>query len=306
MLEAAVRLLRAGQLAEAAKAYREILDRDPQHAESLHHLGVIATLLGRLDRAVDLIGKALALNDRNHEAHRNIGLAHHLRGHQQAALSHFQQAIRLAPNYVDAHVSLASLHQQQGALDEAAIYYRRALSLQADHAEANYNFGVLLEAQGQWDEAAARHRQALGVKPDHARAHLHLCNLTVLQALGELGPTNDTHALPIGATDAPEEDSVPRASGSPAGDIEQLRSFAILALTNCWGDQSNVRKLAVRLVYLTAGTAECVARAQAAWPNRLTIADLLDPAASTPFAMTRCCERSWNRPRSPRSGSNGS
>jgi Tfp pilus assembly protein PilF/SAM-dependent methyltransferase len=265
MLEAAARLLRAGELAEAANAYRAILNRDPQHTASLHQLSVIATQLGR------------------HEALHNIGLVHHLQGRQEAALTHFLTAIKLAPNYVDAHVSLASLYQQQGELDAAASHYRQAPSLQADHAEANYNFGVLLETQGQGDEAAARYRQALGAKPDHSRAHLHLCNLTARQALAELGPTNDSDALPLGATHAPEQDPLARAKPvAPTTDIEQLRSFAILALTNCWGDQSVVRKLAVRLVYLTAGTAECVARAQTAWPNRLTIADLFGPVGLDP------------------------
>lgn len=283
MLEAALRLLSSGQLAEAETAYRAILARDPQHAESLYHLGVIATQLGRHDVAIELIGKALAVNDRNHEAHHAIGLAHHLRGHQEAGLFHFRRAIQLEPNYVDAHVTLATLHQQQGELDEAATYYRQALTLQPDHAEANYNFGVLLEVRGKWDEATARYRRVLSVKPDHARAHLHLCNLTALHALGELGPALDAaHVAPIADTDEAEGILLRRTQAlPPTADFEQLRSVAIRALSECWGDPAIFRALGVKLVYHTAGTVACIARARAAWPNRLTTADLFGPGGVT-------------------------
>jgi Tfp pilus assembly protein PilF/SAM-dependent methyltransferase len=284
MLEAAVRLLGSGQLAEAEAAYRAILARDPQHAESLYHLGIIATQLGRHDVAIELIGKALALNDRNHEAHHAIGLAHHLRGHQETGLFHFHRAIQLEPNYADAHVTLAALHQQQGELDEAATYYRQALSLRPDHAEANYNFGVLLEVQGKWDEATARYRRVLSVKPDHARAHLHLCNLTASHALRELDAAPDAaaHVPPIAETNEAEEILL-RRSGAlpPPADFDQLRSFTIRALSGGWGDPSIFRALGVKLVHHTAGTADCIARAQAAWPNRLTTADLFGPHGIT-------------------------
>ncbi|MFY7962547.1 MAG: tetratricopeptide repeat protein, partial [Elsteraceae bacterium] len=51
---------RAGRLAEAEALYRSILEAFPQHAESLHLLGVIALQAGQPAAAVDLIGRAMA------------------------------------------------------------------------------------------------------------------------------------------------------------------------------------------------------------------------------------------------------
>ena len=68
-LNQAATLHRAGRLAEAERLYRQILAINPRHADSLHLLGVIAHQRGRSDLAVDLIGKAIALNDRSANFH---------------------------------------------------------------------------------------------------------------------------------------------------------------------------------------------------------------------------------------------
>ena len=52
---------RAGRLADAEHRYREILQREPQHADSLHLLGVIALQTGNLAAALALVQQAVAL-----------------------------------------------------------------------------------------------------------------------------------------------------------------------------------------------------------------------------------------------------
>ena len=52
---------RAGRLAEAERGYRAILQREPQHADSLHLLGVIALQTRNLASALELVQRAAAL-----------------------------------------------------------------------------------------------------------------------------------------------------------------------------------------------------------------------------------------------------
>ena len=52
---------RAGRLAEAERQYREILAREPEHADSLHLLGVLALQAGDLGAALTLVERAAAL-----------------------------------------------------------------------------------------------------------------------------------------------------------------------------------------------------------------------------------------------------
>jgi tetratricopeptide (TPR) repeat protein len=49
----------AGRLDRAAALYRKALQREPEHAEALHLLGLIAFQRGEFDSAIELIGRAL-------------------------------------------------------------------------------------------------------------------------------------------------------------------------------------------------------------------------------------------------------
>jgi Flp pilus assembly protein TadD len=53
---------KAGKLPEAEHLYRRVLRFDPDNADALHLLGVIASQLGRPAEAVELIAKAVAVH----------------------------------------------------------------------------------------------------------------------------------------------------------------------------------------------------------------------------------------------------
>ena len=57
----AVQLHQSGQLAAAARLYESFLDRDANHVDALHLLGVAHHQLGRSDLAAELIGQAVDL-----------------------------------------------------------------------------------------------------------------------------------------------------------------------------------------------------------------------------------------------------
>jgi tetratricopeptide (TPR) repeat protein len=100
----------AGRLAEAESLYRQILAIEPDHADSLHYLGVLAGQLGRHDTAIDLIGRAL----------------------------------RVAPDYAEAHFNLGNILAQTNRLEQAAASYQRMLALKPASAEAHYSLGIVL------------------------------------------------------------------------------------------------------------------------------------------------------------------
>ncbi len=62
----------AGDLLKAEGLYQQVLQADPNQPVALHLLGLIAHQAGKNDIAVDLIGKALAVNPDFAEAHSNL------------------------------------------------------------------------------------------------------------------------------------------------------------------------------------------------------------------------------------------
>jgi predicted O-linked N-acetylglucosamine transferase (SPINDLY family) len=165
---------RAGRLAEAEAVYRQILSADPNDADALHLLGVIANQTGRNDQAIDLIGRAVELDPEYDEALFNLGNALAERGDFDPAIASYEKAIRLTPDYVEAHFNLGDVRLKTGRLDEAIGSFQRAIRLKPDYAKAYNNLGSALAEKGRHEEAIAAYRRALQLKPDFAEAHNNL------------------------------------------------------------------------------------------------------------------------------------
>ena len=167
---------RAGRLAEAERVYRQILAAQPDHADALHHLGVIAQQTGRHDVAVEWIRQAIALNPNNPAAHSNLGEAYRRMGLSDEALAAFHHALELKPDSPETHCNLGAALRVRGQLDEAMAAYRRALELKPDYPEAHYNLGNALRDRGQLEEALAAYRRALERRPGYPDACYNLGN----------------------------------------------------------------------------------------------------------------------------------
>jgi tetratricopeptide (TPR) repeat protein/2-polyprenyl-3-methyl-5-hydroxy-6-metoxy-1,4-benzoquinol methylase len=169
----AVALHQTGRLQEAEQHYRQILARDPGHADSLHLLGVLAHQVGRNELAVELIGKALAVDDRIPDFHYNIGLAHGALGRFEQAAAHNRRAIELDPNHAQAHINLGNALKAQGRWDEALAFYQRAVAIRPS-PEGHFNTANALAELGRLDDAIAHYRHALTLRPDYAEAYNNL------------------------------------------------------------------------------------------------------------------------------------
>ena len=73
-LAVGLKLHQAGQLAEAEVCYRRVLAAQPNHADALHLLGVVAHQLGRSDLAVELIRQAIQWNGQAANYFSNLGI----------------------------------------------------------------------------------------------------------------------------------------------------------------------------------------------------------------------------------------
>jgi len=186
LFAAAVTHFRTGALDAAERACRDVLTFNRDHAHALHLLGLIAYQSGRHDAALELIGRAFALDPRNADCAFNMAQVLRALGRIEDAAAHFVQATELRRDYAAAHLALADLHLQQGRFGEAVPRYRRALARQSASAEAYSNFGVALAGLGQWDEAATQYRRALALKPELIDVYRNLGRIVLAQ--GDAAP----------------------------------------------------------------------------------------------------------------------
>jgi protein O-GlcNAc transferase len=165
---------RAGRLPEAESCYRQTLAAQPDHADALHLMGIIAQQMGRHDVAVDLIRRAITRNGNNPAFFCNLGDALRDLGNLADAVAACGHAIRMKPDFAEAHSNLGLALKGQGRLDEAIAAFREAIRINPALAEAHFNLGNALRDVGRLDEAVAACRQATRVDPGSAKAH---CNL---------------------------------------------------------------------------------------------------------------------------------
>jgi tetratricopeptide (TPR) repeat protein len=184
MCATAIQLHQRGQLTEAERIYRQILELDPRHADSLHLLGVLAHQVGRNDVAVELIRKAIAVDKRPAAFHSNLGTALQALGRLEEAAACYERALAINPELAEAEMNLGAVLESQGKRELAEARFRRALQLRPNLAEAHVNLGNILQAQGKLEEAAASHERAMALKPEFAEAHFNHAN--ALQAQGKM------------------------------------------------------------------------------------------------------------------------
>jgi predicted O-linked N-acetylglucosamine transferase (SPINDLY family) len=180
----------AGRLDEAKVLYRDILDRVPDHADALHLLGVLSGQAGQTVAAIDLIGRALAINPAAADYHNNLGESYRRAGDTEAAIACFRRAIALKPELARAHANLGHALKLEGAVDLAIDSLRQAIALRPDDLDTRLSLGNTLAEAGRREDASVVYRQAIDRDPGCAAAYNNLGD-----ALTGVGRPDD--AIPV-------------------------------------------------------------------------------------------------------------
>ena len=162
-----------------------MLETAPNHPQALHYAGVLAHQQGRIDEAVALIERSLALLPNQADWYSNLGIVHQSDGKLDRAIDAYRRAISIDPSHANAHSNLGVLLRAAGRPAEAEAEYRTAIQLQPDHIAAYTNLGILLNGLKRTEEAVACYCKVITLKPKHpeARRLLALAHCT----LGDVG-----------------------------------------------------------------------------------------------------------------------
>ena len=212
----------AGRFDVAASLCREVIKREPRHAEALFLLGAVALGAERAEEALvqfraaleiapaeprflHAAGEALRSLGRSAEASaalraalerdptlvaalNSLGLIELEAGDVAGAVREFRAAVVARPTSARSHLNLGRALQMQENVSGAIASYREALGLEPGYAIAHNNLGAALVGQGDHAGAATALRRALEINPDYPEAH---CNL----ATALLGLDNPAGAL---------------------------------------------------------------------------------------------------------------
>ena len=166
----------AGQLAEAERIYRQILESEPDHPDALHQMGILTLQARNFEAAVDLLDRAVR-RDRSRAAfHANLGEAYRHLGRPMEAEKCYQNALKLQPDLAEVQTMLGTVLRTQGRHAEAAVSLRKALQLKAENTEARTQLGHALQDQNKLEEAEACFRRVVRTDSRSATAQFNLGN----------------------------------------------------------------------------------------------------------------------------------
>ncbi len=159
---------------EACHCFEQALARRPQHAEAHNHLGVVLVQRERLDEAVAHFRQALELKPRDPEALSNLGLALLQLKRSSEAETQFRQLLELRPGDAKARQHLDQALRAQGKHDEIIDAYRQLSAAQPGSAEIRAELGRALFEQGKIEEAETAFKEAIELNPGLPEAHNNL------------------------------------------------------------------------------------------------------------------------------------
>ncbi|HLZ30211.1 MAG TPA: methyltransferase domain-containing protein [Chloroflexota bacterium] len=152
----------AGRFARAEGMYRQILVRHPNDPTSLHLLGLIAIQAGDNRRAVQLIERAIAANERVAKFHWDLGIVLRRMDRLEDALKCVERAAQLDPDIADIDLERGHALAALGRPAEAIVAFDTVLAGDPDSVFAHFGIATAALALGDfkrgWAEYEARWR----------------------------------------------------------------------------------------------------------------------------------------------------
>jgi tetratricopeptide (TPR) repeat protein/2-polyprenyl-3-methyl-5-hydroxy-6-metoxy-1,4-benzoquinol methylase len=299
-------LVASGDLKAAAACYECAIEIKPELVQAHYNLANALVANGELEKAVATYEYAIKLKPDFAEAHNNLAIALAQQDKRSDAIVCYQRALAMNPNLVEAYVNIGRLLADEQRLDDAIEQYRRAVTLKPDFAQAYNNMGVAFLAKRDIDAALEACRRALAADASLVEAHDNLgiamfARRHAVEAKHALVLTSDfVEAHNDLARLRLAEGKVERALGilsralkiceTPETktlfvyclkdlvnltEIASIRPLIVRAFTEPWGRQNDIARFCARLVTQSREIGGIVARATNAWPNRLSLDQML-------------------------------
>jgi len=210
LMSQAEKHFQAGRLGEAEVLLRNALKIQPNNADALYALGLVAYRVGKPDAAILLIAEAIDIDPSAVRFHTNICAMYENAGQFQKAVEHGRIAVTLKPQSSEAHNNLGVAYLSSGEPSIAVEHFTKAIEADTRNADALSNRSKTYLRLRRLEEAERDARAATEISPNHGAAH------------------NGLAAALIALTDhAGAETAVRRALALAPGNLEAMLNLVI-------------------------------------------------------------------------------
>ena len=171
MLVEATELHQKGDINEAERLYRRLLEQAPGHFDALNRLAIVALQRGEFAEALQRVEIALSVQPSSSAGLSNKGSILLSLKRPAEALREYARVLELDTNDADAHYNYGNALKQLKRPLCALASYDRAIALRANDPEAHCNRGVVLLELKRPEEALASFQNAIDLNPRYSDAY---------------------------------------------------------------------------------------------------------------------------------------
>ncbi|CAN5390950.1 hypothetical protein BH11PSE4_BH11PSE4_02980 [soil metagenome] len=159
-----------GQLADAERAFRQLLRKEPRHPAALNLLAVVLVSLKKFAEAEPHLLAALKLNATSDATFYNYGLVLKALRRPEEALRRFTEALAINPGNAETWNSRGTVLHELRDYNAALADFDRAIALDRRYAVALFNKSKSLGELKRYDDALGACDAALTLQPGLAEA----------------------------------------------------------------------------------------------------------------------------------------
>jgi len=150
------------------------LEYNPNNAEAHNNMGIIMSILGAHEAAIQHFNEAKIINPELPQVYNNLGNAHESLGQLREAIKDYEMAISVQTNYTDSYYNLARAYTEMREFEKAESTLNKLIQLDPNNAYACYGMGNMYAKKRDFDKAITWFEKAIKLKPNYAEAHYKL------------------------------------------------------------------------------------------------------------------------------------
>jgi tetratricopeptide (TPR) repeat protein len=166
LYEAGLRQMQAGRHLDAQLCCEQALAVDPNHADTLHLMGLLSFHAKQYDLAVEWASRAIRQEPKTHYL-TSLGTTLLNQGRREEGIKAFDKAVQLNPNDADLWIYLGRALVNVERPADALLCFQHALELNSRHWEAAGNTARLLYQWERFEEALIYFNLCDELRPNH-------------------------------------------------------------------------------------------------------------------------------------------
>jgi tetratricopeptide (TPR) repeat protein len=167
LYEAGLRHVRTGRHLDAQLCCQQILALDPNHADTLHLMGLLSFHAAQYDHAVEWISRAIRQEPRP-DYLSSLGETLQRQGRQEEALKVFDKAVQLKPEDAELWIHLGTILVDLQRPTDALLSFQHAHRLNPRHWDAANFAALLLYPLERFEEALVYFNLCDELQPNHS------------------------------------------------------------------------------------------------------------------------------------------